>query len=117
MASFAQSNVTLSVEKEHTIVFELTKILLWYRPDFFKNKNSIPALIYTCLLLEDDTDQADLILQFFDLNESLKDKKPEMNKDGLMKWDKEHLDNLLKIKKGKKMKIKWKVYNWGTNSA
>ena len=117
MVSFGESNVTLEESKNNTLIFELSKILLWYRPDFYKSKKSIPALIYTCIMMSDDKEPANIILKYFDKNEEIEKIPIKTTSEGLMIWNKDKLEKLLTLKKGMKFIIKWKVYDWGTNSA
>lgn len=67
------------------------------------------------LLFPEDSEKRKTLLEFFDLKRDL---SKELRKDehGLLCWDKKMLGGTLKLKKGKKFKVVWKEYDWGTNS-
>lgn len=114
MTSFSVSNATLKKENEKILIIELSRILMWYRDDFYKSYDDVPAMLFF-YLLERGTESHNLLKEFFDV---LKDENYEPKKDGngLMVWDSKFLQSALKVKKGKKYKLVWKEYDWGTNS-
>jgi hypothetical protein len=114
MKSFGLSNVDLKKENPNLLIFDLSRILLWYREDFYLSNDDIPAMVYF-LLFDKDSEERKVIEEFFDVE---KDVNAMLKKDsnGLLIWDKKLLKSSLKIKKGSKFKITWKEYDWGTNS-
>ena len=115
MVSFSESNVTISIDKKNVLVFNLSRILQWYRKDYLNSLKSIPAMIYLWFLLGEEEDSIKDIVKYFDVAPEASDKM-EMDKNGLMIWKKDRLEKMLTLKKGMKYKITWKKYDWGTNS-
>ena len=114
MRSFGNSNIELIKTNDKLFTIKLSRILLWYREDFYLSKKGIPGMIYTQMLSK-DSDEANLFLEFFDVNEDL-EKEFEKEENGLSIWDKKMLEFVVKVKKGMKYKIEWMEYDWGTNS-
>lgn len=114
MQNFGVSNASLSKDGADTLVIDLSKIMLWYREDFYLSKNDIPAMLYF-LVLPSDSEHRQTLLEFFEVKRDLS-KEFKTDAQGLLCWDKKMLSSALSLKKGKKFKITWKEYDWGTNS-
>jgi hypothetical protein len=101
-------------DKNGNLVIELSRILMWYRDDFYKSEKDLPAMIFYCLLDKDSEDR-NVLKEFFDFSNGDEYQFKE-DDNGLMCWDKQFLSSAAKIKKGKKYKIQWAEYDWGTNA-
>ena len=113
MQSFGETNIEIVKKDERTLVFNLSQILRWYRSDFYQNKLGLVGMVYCCLIMGDEDEKGKLILEYFD-----KVMEPEMKMDenGLSVWDRKASSMILKLKKGKRFKINWNKYDWGTNA-
>jgi hypothetical protein len=87
----------------------------WYRKDFYKSDIGLVGIIFLSLRKGDEPESADVFLKYFDQKTQIPEELP-LDKDKLMIWDKKFFNDILVLKKGKKFKIKWKEYDWGTNS-
>lgn len=115
MTSFGESHVTIDSSKENLLILHVSQIMRWYRKDFYKTNSGLVSIVYVSLRKGDEPESADVFLKYFDELSKIPEELPK-GADGLMKWDVPFFEGLLKIKKGKKFKIKWKEYDWGTNS-
>lgn len=113
MYSFAQTNIELIKKTENLLILNLSQILRWYRSDFYMCRNGLVGMIYYLLKASDEDEKAAIIMEYFDEVQKL-DLKKDAN--GLTIWEKKVPSKLLKLKKGKKFKIQWAKYDWGTNS-
>jgi hypothetical protein len=114
MVSFGESHVTIDTSNEKVIVFNVSLIMRWYRKDFYKSSIGLVGIIFVSLRKGDEPENADVFLKYFDQKTNIPEQLP-LNKEELMIWDKKFFENLLTLKKGKKFKIKWDKYDWGTN--
>jgi hypothetical protein len=115
MISFGEGHVTFDSSNEKKLIIEVSRIMLWYRKDFYKKDIGLVGIIYFSIKKGDEPENADVLLKYFDENEKIPEEMG-LDKDGLMIWKEDFFRNLLKLKNKKKFKIKWKEYDWGTNS-
>ena len=114
MKSFGNSNVKFVKGKNDLLRIQLSRIVLWNREDFYLSKNGLLGMIYS-QIFEKETEEAKIMEEYFDVNQEF-NKKFEKDGNGLSFWNKPMLESVLTIKKGKKFKIEWLEYDWGTNS-
>ena len=115
MLSFGEGHVSLDDSKEKVLVVEVSQIMRWYRKDFYKKQIGLIGIIYFSIRKGDEPENADVFLKYFDEKNKIPEKMG-LDGDQLTIWDMSFFRNLLVPKKGKKFKIKWKEYDWGTNS-
>ena len=115
MVSFGEGNVSFDSKNEKVLVVEVSQIMRWYRKDFQKTNLGLIGVIYFSIRKGDEPENADIFLKYFDEKNKIPEVM-ELDKFGLQLWKKDFFENLLILKKGKKFKIKWKKYDWGTNS-
>lgn len=115
MTSFGESHVTIDSSNENVLILHISQIMRWYRKDFYKSTIGLAGIVYVSLRKGDEPESADVFLKFCDEQNQVPTQMP-LDGDGLMKWDVAFFEGLLRLKKGKKLKVQWKDYDWGTNS-
>lgn len=86
----------------------------WYRKDFYASRTGLAGIVYFSLRSGDEPESADVFLKYFD--EATPAPKPLALRGGLSEWSGAFFEGLLRLKRGKKLKVRWKTYDWGTNS-
>ena len=90
MISFAEGNVEIIKKDDKTIIFDLSRILQWYRADFHNNKSAIPGMVFICMMMGEDAERIKIVEEYFDRNEELLKMARPLDKNGLMIWNKEN---------------------------
>ena len=115
MVSFGEGHVTIISSNPKKLVLEVSQIMRWYRKDFYTKPLGLVGIIFYSIRKGDEPENADVFLEYFDQVHPIPENS-ELAEDGLLSWKPAFFEGLLKPKKQKKFQIKWKDYDWGTNS-